>query len=130
MNRAVPTMTEPAEALKIMLKAEDDVKRAQRLQMRSLFAAGQDPEEGCGDPGSLSRDDGGLRGSRCRRWMCCHAGGACRPRQGATLREAVACPTGFALYGEMVDWRWQQHGGRLAYAVGQWFAHLDCRELV
>lgn len=41
MNRAVPTITETADELKPLLKAACAVRRAQRLQMLSLFASKQ-----------------------------------------------------------------------------------------
>ena len=41
MNRAVPMISETADELKTLLKAERDSKRAQRLQMLYRFARSQ-----------------------------------------------------------------------------------------
>lgn len=67
MNRAVPTITESAEALKLLLKAEDDAKRAQRLQVLYLFASQQvkTRKEAAAIRGGESRDNRRVARSVC-----------------------------------------------------------------
>ncbi len=127
MNRAVPTITEPADELKILLKAEDDVKRAQRLQMLYLFASQQvkTRKEAAAILG-VNREtigawlaqyaDGG-RDALLEVYVAAGKPSSLPPEVEAALREALATPTGFASYGEIVDWLWQQHGIRLAYST-------------
>ena len=127
MNRAVPTITEAAEELKILLKAEDDVKRAQRLHLLYLFASQQVKTRK--EAAAILGVHRGTIGAWLDRYA---AGGAdamlevhgapgkaprLPPEVEAALREALATPTGFASYGEIVDWLWQQHGMRLAYST-------------
>jgi transposase len=127
MNRAVPTISESAEDLKRLLKAESDSRRAQRLHMLYLFASQQ----------VKTRKDAaamlGVHRETVGAWLDRYAAGgydamlevhvapgkapSLTPEVETALRAALSRPTGFASYGEIVDWLWQQHGIRLAYST-------------
>lgn len=137
MNRAVPPITESAEDLKTMLKAEDDVKRAQRLQMMYLFASRQ----------VTTRKEAatilGVHRGTIGAWLERYATGgmdalldiyvaagkvsSVPPEVQDSLRAALATPTGFASYQEIVDWLWQEHGIRLAYSTVHTLVHYKLK---
>ncbi|PDV98243.1 helix-turn-helix domain-containing protein [Candidatus Viridilinea mediisalina] len=127
MNRAAPSITESAEELKALLKAEDDTKQAQRLHMLYLFASNQvkTRKEAAAILG-VHRDTIGA-------WVAQYAAGgrdalldvyvaagrapSITPEVEVALREALANPSGFASYSEIVNWLWKEHGIRLAYST-------------
>lgn len=127
MNRAVPTITETAEELKTLLKAERDVKRAQRLQMLYLFASKQVKtrkeaaillgvhRETLGD--WLALYETGGREGLLKLYVAPGKAPSVTPEVEAQLREALSTPSGFASYGEIQEWLWQNQGIRLAYST-------------
>ena len=127
MNRAVPTITETAEELKTLLKAERDVKRAQRLQMLYLFASKQVKtrkeaaavlgvhRETLGD--WLTLYETGGREGLLKLYVPPGKAPSVTPEVETQLREALSTPSGFTSYGEIREWLWQNQGIRLAYST-------------
>jgi transposase len=127
MNRAVPTITETTEELKTLLKAERDVKRAQRLQMLYLFASKQVKtrkaaatllgvhRETLGDWLTLYQTGG--REGLLTLYVAPGKAPSVTPEVETQLREALSKPAGFASYGEIQEWLWQNQGIRLAYST-------------
>jgi transposase len=127
MNRPIPPITERPEQLKALLKAEHNVKCAQRIQMLYLFASHQvrtrrDVARALG----INRDTVGA-------WLDRYASGGLpalldhavppgkkplvTPAIEAELRALLASPQGFESYQAIVDWLWQQHAIRLSYSA-------------
>ncbi|NTU77913.1 MAG: helix-turn-helix domain-containing protein [Chloroflexales bacterium] len=127
MNRAIPAITERPEALKALLKAERNVKRAQRIQMLYLFASKQARTRRAAAAAlGVHRETVGA-------WLECYESGglaallACYVPPGKTptvtpvieaeLRTLLAAPAYFSSYQAIVDWLWQQHQIRLSYSA-------------
>jgi transposase len=127
MNRAMPAITESADELKVLLKQETNVKRAQRLQMLYLVASKQARtrkevasllgvhRETVGDWLALYVEGG--REALLELYVAPGKEPSVTPEIEAQLREELEKPTGFASYGAIVEWLWQQHGIRLAYST-------------
>jgi transposase len=133
MNRAVPPITERADELNVLLKAEHDAKCAQRLQMLYLFASGQANtrkaaaallgvhRETVGD--WLARYVAGGRDALCERRTPPGKAPSVTPEVEQALRTALATPTGFPSYGAIGDWLWQHYGIRLSYSAVHALVH-------
>lgn len=127
MNRAMPTITERAAALTGLLKAETNVKRAQRLQMLYRLASKQTktPKEVAAVLGVhrhtvgdwLTRSAAGGREALLERSVAPGTAPRATPEVEAQLRAQRSKPAGCPASGAMAEWLWQNHGIKLAYAT-------------
>lgn len=127
MNRAMPTITESADELRGLLKAETNVKRAQRLQMLYLLASKQAKtrkevasllgvhRETVGDWLTLYAEGG--REALLELYVAPGKAPSVTPAVEAELREQLSKPEGFPSYGAIGEWLWQNHGIKLAYST-------------
>lgn len=127
MNRALPPITESAEVLRTMLKAERRPKARQRIHTLYVLASGQARSRtAVAALLGVNRDTIGT-------WLQIYATGGLdgllalyRPAGKppgvpadvqAALRERLAQPAGFGSYGEIQTWLHEQHGLTISYSA-------------
>jgi transposase len=127
MNRAIPPISESAEELKLLLKAERNVRCAQRIQMLYLFASRQAQTR------SAAATTLGVHRETIGAWLAIYASGGLpalltlyvpsgkkptvTPEIEAELRALICASQRFSSYQAVVDWLWQQHHLRLSYSA-------------
>lgn len=127
MNRATPVISERPEVLKALLKAERNVRCAQRIQMLYLFATRQVRTRSAAAAAlGVHRDtigawlerytEGGLA-ALLERYVPSGKPPRVTPAIEAELRALLATPQRFSSYQAIVDWLWQQHQIRLSYSA-------------
>jgi transposase len=125
MRKAIPSITEPAAALKQRLRHEHDGHKKPRLQMLYLLASGQ----------AHNRQDVahmlGVHRNTIGRWLAIYAAGGLNallatyvpagkpvslaPAVLASLEQALRRPEGFASYEALRQWVRQTHGVEVKY---------------
>lgn len=127
MYRALPPITESAEDLRAMLKAERRPKAHQRLHALYVIASGQARSRtAVADLLGVNRDTigawlqtyttAGLDGLLALYQPSGRAAGV-PPAVQAALRERLTQPDGFGAYGEIQTWLHTQHGLTLSYSA-------------